>query len=73
MKVNSVLKTHLQNCHNLKHTKLVNFIPDHKNVWMQDLSMTKCYQTYYVEPIPTYWHVSDNYLQSLAEGQNINT
>ena len=63
MKGNSDLKTHEENCNDWEYRKLVNFIPEHENVWIEDLSMTKCYQTYKVEiPYQGYGHVSDNLL-----------
>ena len=60
MKVNSGLKTLLEMCNDWEYRKLVSFIPEHESVWIEDLSMTTCYQTYKVEPIPKCELVSDN-------------
>ena len=67
MKVNSDLKMHLESCNDWEYRKSVNFTPESENVQIEDLSMTKCYQTYKVGPIPKYGHVSDNLLANFGQ------
>ena len=62
MKVNSGLMTLLESCNVWEYRKSMSFTPKCESVLIEDLSMTKCYQTYKAKPIPKFGHVSDNLL-----------